>query len=237
MDIKRLDDIIRNPSIVTADDIFELENLSNQYPFAQFLHVLLAKISNQYGNEQKDLHIHTAAIYASDRNVLKKVILDTNFQITMNSDDFLHYYEEPKPKSFLPPEIDQDEYQESADQIQKDIAYSEDKEDDSNELFEEVMKNLRILRSLRKQYEFLEKQESTNTQDVEIQKKEETIEKEDNNSNITDHEEEPIIFTETLETGQVTEGTSKNSMGDPAEFDETVENDKNRVDQENLSQT
>lgn len=141
MDTNRINYILNNPSEATSDDLLQLENEISQYPYAQFLHVLNAKVKHLMNVDDKNQKLTTAAIYSSDRSALKKVILEK---------DYFRINEEIVPFQDLPTfELENPIYHEQSldDSLEA---------NDSATIFDEVLKNLERLKSLRKQFQFLE---------------------------------------------------------------------------------
>lgn len=58
-------------SVAEAEEILSLKKL---YPYSQVLHVLSAKVSRDHGFSNQQQELQLAAIYASDRSVLKEVM-------------------------------------------------------------------------------------------------------------------------------------------------------------------
>lgn len=140
METDRISLLINTPSEATQDDIMLLEREIEKYPYAQFLHILLAKIKFQAKNEDKQKKLTTAAIYSSDRSILKKVIQENHY---------LEEIEEIAPYQELP------SFEESTTQ-----ASSDREENESSSIFDEVLKNLEKLKTLRQQFQFLELDEA-----------------------------------------------------------------------------
>ena len=58
-------------SVAEAEEVLSLKN---QYPYSQLLHVLSAKVSKDHGFSNQQQELQLAAVYASDRAVLKEVM-------------------------------------------------------------------------------------------------------------------------------------------------------------------
>ena len=141
MEINRINHLLNYPTDATLDDLLLLENEIYKYPYAQYLHVLNAKIKHFINTDDKNQKLTTAAIYSSNRSILKKVMLDSEFFTT---------HEEIVPFQDLPTfELENPIYQEHEEEIDHDAT-------DSATIFDEVLKNLERLKSLRKQFQFLE---------------------------------------------------------------------------------
>jgi hypothetical protein len=163
VEIERVNFLLGNPSKATNEDIILINNEIDKYPYAQILHILLAKIQDHLDSESKQKSLTTAAIYSSDRSVLKKVIQDSNF---------LENIEEIAPYQELPVfEIDENYALDSLEASE----YKEDSE--SSSIFDEVLKNLEKLKSLRQQFQFLELNEPEKVSNIKPEtKQEETTE-------------------------------------------------------------
>ena len=74
MDTERLNYLLNIPSDGTKDDVLLLEEAIKDYPYSQPLHILLAKVAYKLNLEEKNKRLSTAAIYASNRTILKEVI-------------------------------------------------------------------------------------------------------------------------------------------------------------------
>lgn len=138
MEKDRINVLLNNPSEATKDDLFHLENEVSKYPYAQVLHILLAKIHFQLNTAEKNKKLTTSAIYSSDRSVLKRVFQEK---------DYLEDHEEIIPYQDLP------KFELEGDST-NDTEGTEEKE--SASIFDEVLKNLEQLKSLRQQFQFLE---------------------------------------------------------------------------------
>lgn len=142
MDTERINFLLNNPSDATKEDILLLDEAVKNYPYAQMLHTLLAKIGNQIDSENKSTLLTTAAIYASDRSVLKEVL---------QSPGYLENIEEVPVYQDLPiVELKAED---------GDLTFNDSESDeasDSSTIFDEVLKNLQKLKALREQFLFLE---------------------------------------------------------------------------------
>lgn len=151
MDTERFNILINNPSGATEHDVFLLEDAIKDYPYSQALHILLAKICFKLDVEDKNKRLSTAAIYASKRAILKEVI---------QTDAYLESIEEVVSYQDLPIiELEQ----ESTDKTI--FEASESSTSDSASIFDEVLKNLQKLKSLREQFLFLESEDSDEVSD------------------------------------------------------------------------
>ena len=162
MDKNRINYLLKNPTDSGPDDLIQLQHEISRYPFAQFLHVLNAKIKHLTQDEDKNQKLTTAAIYSSDRSILKKVILDK---------EYMDHHEELVPFQDLPTfELEDPIYHEQGldDSLEA---------NDSATIFDEVLKNLERLKSLRKQFQFLELEDEPAPARFSVEEKEKKSEK------------------------------------------------------------
>ena len=169
MGSERINYLLNNSSEATEDDIVLLENEIREFPYSQFLHILLAKIQYQLDSEEKNKKLSIAAIYSCDRSILKKIIQD--------EDHFKNHGEIIPYQDLLTIEQEEDLLNFDA------AAANHAEENESSSIFDEVLKNLEQLKSLRKQFQFLEmkEQEAKKKEKIGIEnksdKKTKTIEK------------------------------------------------------------
>ena len=148
MDKKRIEQLLIDPAQASHHDLYELERIATKYPYAQFIHILISKISKQLNTDYKEDKLHIAAIYSNSRAILRQVITDMNFglsaakPITIYQNDLSRRFEMPA-----------EDTQEAAVQPAPEKTVSVN-------IFEEVLKNLETLKSLRKQYDILDKETS-----------------------------------------------------------------------------
>jgi hypothetical protein len=142
---ERINKLIRNPSLATQDDVDMIEKSIEEYPYAQILYILRAKIGFDNDEINKNQLLTTAAIYASNRSILKDVI--QNLKYLANIPETVPYQELPLFEMEWPEDDDRP--------VQPDIKEASD----SATIFDEVLKNLQKLKSLREQFLFLEGEE------------------------------------------------------------------------------
>ena len=65
---------MKNPGTMTPEDSADLKKLSNEYPYSQIFHILLAKESYDKNLPDKNKRINLAALYSADRRILKEYI-------------------------------------------------------------------------------------------------------------------------------------------------------------------
>lgn len=74
MDKASLLEVVKNCNAGSEDEAREILSLRAQYPFSQLLHVLSAKIAREHRLPQEQEALQRAAVYASDRMVLKEIM-------------------------------------------------------------------------------------------------------------------------------------------------------------------
>ncbi len=158
METERINLLLNNPSEAKEDDIVLLENEISKSPFAQYLHILLARVQSELNSTEKQEKLIRAAIYSSNRAALKKVIQEKEF--LENIEQIAPYQELPILES-----IDETEKKE------KSLGDKKSKKSDSSSIFDEVLKNLKKLKSLRKQFQFLETNEPESVAEEKVAKK------------------------------------------------------------------
>lgn len=89
-------DCLRDPSLLHENEIRELHQLVSKYPYFQGARALLAKVSKERNLKDAPLRISSAAVYTTDRALLKKYISDHLF--------FLDSREAVKEKKVRKPE-------------------------------------------------------------------------------------------------------------------------------------
>ena len=72
--------IIKNRALAGDDDVQSFQKLAKQYPYSQMIHALLAKQQVEKKSSNAKDAIQLAAIYSTDRVVLKKIIESTPLQ-------------------------------------------------------------------------------------------------------------------------------------------------------------
>ena len=74
MDQKDFNRLLHAPDAATQVEAQEVLTLKEDFPFSQLLHALSARVAKDHGlsNQQEELQL--AAVYASDRNVLKDIV-------------------------------------------------------------------------------------------------------------------------------------------------------------------
>lgn len=155
MDADRLNALLIDPTLGTRDDYAAIIQLAEEYPYAQFLRILSAKIARLLNEEEQVKMLHSAAIYSADRKVLKKYYTSEYYQSVIPNDKItLH---EPK---VVFPDLSASPGKEEADEPPDDsetATGTEEKEDkvwnSKDEMLKDVMNNLRELEHLRSNLE------------------------------------------------------------------------------------
>ncbi len=148
----KLKEIVADFSAIESDNVEGLTKACQEYPYAQVLHTLLAKGSKKFDSPDYNKHLNFAALYTSDRKILKAIIQDT-FQEP--------YSNEPATMVEQEAEIVVVEKgpEESAEVDETPIHFSDEdkdaihKETDADQLRDEIYANLRQLKNKIKPYE------------------------------------------------------------------------------------
>ncbi|MEL6558460.1 MAG: hypothetical protein AAFQ94_09765 [Bacteroidota bacterium] len=74
MNKQKFIELLREPSSISKDELSGLENVTRQYPYFQSAHLLLAKGSRIRKDPNTKKRISSAAVYCTDRTLLKKYI-------------------------------------------------------------------------------------------------------------------------------------------------------------------
>lgn len=85
MDKNALLKVVRDCS-ASADDATELLSLCDKYPYSQVLHALSAKVARDHELPSQGVALQLAAVYASDRHVLKEIMSSALVTITVVPD-------------------------------------------------------------------------------------------------------------------------------------------------------
>lgn len=94
MNKEKFIDCLRDPSLLQDNEIQELNQLVKRYPYFQGARALLAKVSKERNLKEAAHRISSAAVYTTDRALLKKYISDHLF--FLDSRDAVKE-EKPKP--------------------------------------------------------------------------------------------------------------------------------------------
>ncbi len=74
MDTSGFNSIVKNYSCLTEDEYLSIKGLSYQYPYCQIINLLQARAAQDLGHPDKDKMLHYAAVYSTERAVLKHVM-------------------------------------------------------------------------------------------------------------------------------------------------------------------
>ncbi len=74
MNNNELIDFLKNPSILTSGNLDEIEDIIRSYPYFQGARILLAKGSRELKHPKTKIRIGSAAVYSTDRPLLKKYL-------------------------------------------------------------------------------------------------------------------------------------------------------------------
>ncbi len=74
MDNKDFNRLLQTPEASTEVEAQNLLTLKEEFPFSQLLHALSARVAKDHGFSNQKEELQLAAVYASDRNVLKEIV-------------------------------------------------------------------------------------------------------------------------------------------------------------------
>lgn len=74
VDKKEFNRLLQTPQACTSVEAQDVLTLKEDYPFSQLLHALSARVSKDQGFSNQKEELQLAAVYASDRNVLKEIV-------------------------------------------------------------------------------------------------------------------------------------------------------------------
>lgn len=77
MNKQKFNSIVSDPTNVTVNDRNSLDDLAKEYPFSQIVRSLAAKAHSLEKSEAAQRAINIAAMYATDRNILKELVANT----------------------------------------------------------------------------------------------------------------------------------------------------------------
>jgi hypothetical protein len=164
---QKIVEIIKEPNLIKHEEVRYLEQLADSYPYSQFIKAILAKGHVNIKSPQKQSKISCAAIYTSNRSVLK------NFMEGTLPSPFRHIEDQKEEQavqdSFYASEsakVNEENYTEVRSEIstasviipdsqvfeQERITYTSDvdnKEEEKEEVFNEIHANLERLRRQR----------------------------------------------------------------------------------------
>ena len=82
MDRQTFLQLITKPELLSSDDEMALEKVALNFPYCQSTYILLAKASHNSGSMLANKKLKTAAAYAANRSILKKIISSVELQST-----------------------------------------------------------------------------------------------------------------------------------------------------------
>ncbi len=74
MDSPGFPSLVQNFTALTDEDYAQLKKLSDQYPYSQLLHLLMARAAQDLRRTDQETVLHQTAVYSTDRQVLKWVM-------------------------------------------------------------------------------------------------------------------------------------------------------------------
>ncbi len=74
MDTSGFNSIVKNYTCLTEDEYLSIKGLSHQYPYCQIINLLHARAAQDLDHPDKDKMLHYAAVYSTERGVLKHVM-------------------------------------------------------------------------------------------------------------------------------------------------------------------
>ena len=80
MDKKSFLGIVRSFGSESVQDAHDLDQLKSEFPYSQILHILSAKITQDLHLPSQQEFLQNAAVYSTDRSVLKDIKLEPVFR-------------------------------------------------------------------------------------------------------------------------------------------------------------
>lgn len=80
MDKEKFSGVLRTSFADTVEEAKEIIRLKSLYPYSQVLQSLAAKVANDHDNPEKQSLLQHAAVYSSDRSVLKEIMMQRPIQ-------------------------------------------------------------------------------------------------------------------------------------------------------------
>lgn len=77
MDKKQLTDLLNHYTDSSSEEATEVISLCDQYPYSQVLQALAARVSKDHSLKNQQVLLQSAAVYSTDRSVLKQIISET----------------------------------------------------------------------------------------------------------------------------------------------------------------
>lgn len=91
MEKKQLVDLLHHYNSSSTEEAKEVLSLRDEYPYSQVLQALSARVSKDHGFENQQLFLQSAAVYSTDRSVLKEIMsgvfkaIENNIQTQVSS--------------------------------------------------------------------------------------------------------------------------------------------------------
>jgi len=82
VDKKKLTNLLNHYTASSAEEASEVISLCDQYPYSQLLHALAARVSKDHNLENQVDILQSAAVYSTDRSVLKQIMSEAQMQVT-----------------------------------------------------------------------------------------------------------------------------------------------------------
>ena len=82
MDKKQLTAFLNRFTASSAQEATEVISLCDQYPYSQLLHTLAARVSKDHNLPTHQAILQTAAVYSTDRSVLKHIMAEARMAVT-----------------------------------------------------------------------------------------------------------------------------------------------------------
>lgn len=80
MNKQKFNNVVLNPENISSEDKVSLKNLAKNYPYSQIIHSLLAKAYAPENSAEYKKLVGTAAMYATDRQILKDLVTQVKVQ-------------------------------------------------------------------------------------------------------------------------------------------------------------
>ncbi len=152
MDKKLLIEVLRKNTATSEQEAMNVISLKKQYPFSQALQVIAAKVSKDHHLDSQQLLLQQAAVYATDRSVLKEIMTSELVNETHAALPAVPLVSETKKQpipvqNIAPPAKEQSEKIVTYSQIEKTI--------DSVDVADVIMEDLMKLSRLKHNFELL----------------------------------------------------------------------------------
>ncbi|MDH5367157.1 MAG: hypothetical protein OEW67_09235 [Cyclobacteriaceae bacterium] len=172
MNKQKLVNVLKDNKSISSSEISELKSLAKDYPYSQIFHILVAKGSYDHASPNVQQDIQLAAIYATNRALLKSIITKKLTNVSSSSPTI----QKPKTTTTSP------------------LSISE-----GDALRADVLKNLEILIESKKPYQLEESEKSKKTTPVKTKAaiKKPSIKKKKTKSE--DEEKKPEPVTEPID--------------------------------------